>query len=53
LANRHKVTCPFCRSEWEEETGSKTKGTALADVKLPTQRGENGYFNVRDQLAYE
>ena len=49
-----KVTCPFCRTEWEYGDSKGTRQTSnIGNVKMPAQRGSNGYFNVADQLAGE
>ncbi|OQO02441.1 hypothetical protein B0A48_11968 [Cryoendolithus antarcticus] len=52
-ANYGCVTCPLCRSEWEEADAVKATGVSMANVKMPTERGRGGYYNVRDQLDYD
>lgn len=49
---KQNVTCPFCRTEWQhEQSKSKRQSSNVGNVKMPAQRGTNGYFNVGDQLA--
>ncbi|KAK6440943.1 hypothetical protein LTR95_002837 [Oleoguttula sp. CCFEE 5521] len=52
-ANYGRVTCPLCRSEWEEADAPKPAGASMANVKMPAQHGHGGYYNVRDQLDYD
>lgn len=42
-----KVTCPYCRSKWEGDVGKVN----LANVNPYRKIGEDGYFNVADQLG--
>lgn len=52
-AMKDKVTCPFCRSEWQDEAAPKSKAqkTKLAKVKDLGERERGGYVNVAAQLA--
>jgi uncharacterized Zn-finger protein len=52
-ANPDNVTCPYCRTLWQDAKPAKSgeQRETLMDVKM-TQR-TNGYFNVRDKLAYD
>lgn len=54
--NKDDVTCPFCRSKWldgENKAGKAGEVSAtMMEVQMPARR-EGGYYNVRDQLAYE
>jgi hypothetical protein len=52
-ANPTKVTCPFCRSEWEDPVDSKSKVAKVVGVSMPDSRNQTGYYNVRDQLSYD
>ena len=47
------VTCPFCRTPWQDEEAPETQKVNVATVKIPTVRGADGYRNVRDQLDYD
>jgi hypothetical protein len=47
-----KVTCPFCRTEWEDDK-VRTQNVSVTAVKMPTERGTGGYRNVREQLDYD
>lgn len=53
-AKKGHVTCPFCRSECVDDKPAKSgeMSATMMDVQMPTQR-TSGYYNVRDQLAYE
>ena len=46
------VTCPFCRTAWEYDV-TKPQKVNVASVKMPGERGDGGYLNVRDQLDYD
>ena len=47
---KHKVTCPFCRTEWEYgDAKSKKQAVGTGNVKMPEQRGRDGHYNVADQ----
>lgn len=46
-----KVTCPFCRSEWQYEDKAKQQKTTLTKVKDLGVRDTGGYLNVADQLG--
>lgn len=46
-ASSTKVTCPYCRSDWEGDSGQVN----LANVKKYNKVGEDGYYNVADQLG--
>lgn len=47
------VTCPFCRAQWDYGDAPKTQKVNVASVKVPVERGADGYRNVRDQLDYD
>ncbi|KAF2174408.1 hypothetical protein K469DRAFT_712944, partial [Zopfia rhizophila CBS 207.26] len=48
-----KVTCPYCRSEWQENEAPSKKNLLQGGVNLQTgvrAHGRFGYINVADQL---
>lgn len=47
-----RVTCPFCRTPWEDEA-PKTQKVNVVSVSIPEDRGEGGYRNVRELLDYD
>lgn len=47
------VTCPFCRTEWEEEAPKAQKVKVAAVDMSAVATGAGGYRNVRDQLDYD
>ncbi|KAM0715668.1 hypothetical protein Q7P37_009166 [Cladosporium fusiforme] len=54
-AKRDNVTCPFCRSKWLDDNKPAKIGeqsATMLEVQMPANRS-GGYYNVRDQLAYE
>ncbi|KAK4496494.1 hypothetical protein PRZ48_012474 [Zasmidium cellare] len=46
----NKVSCPFCRSEWQDEDAPKAQKTTLTKVKDLGGRSRGGYVNVADQI---
>lgn len=50
---KNNVTCPYCRTLWQDDKPAKAgeQSETLVDVKMTQRTG--GYFNVRDQLAYD
>lgn len=50
---KDQVTCPYCRSKWEDDKPAKLGGQTetMVDVRMTERTG--GYFNVRDQLDYD
>ncbi|EMC97308.1 hypothetical protein BAUCODRAFT_33029 [Baudoinia panamericana UAMH 10762] len=44
------ITCPFCRTLWQSETGPNKQRVKVAAVQMPTERGAGGYYNVANQL---
>ncbi|USW58780.1 Putative E3 ubiquitin-protein ligase Zswim2 [Septoria linicola] len=51
--NKNPVTCPFCRTRWQDNTKGKGQQKAsMAEVDMPMDRGMGGYYNVADQLPY-
>lgn len=50
---KDQVTCPYCRSKWEDDKPPKFGGQTetMVDVRMTERIG--GYFNVRDQLDYD
>jgi hypothetical protein len=48
-ASRGKATCPYCRANWEEDTGFEGKLSEVDTKGL--QRNEDGYVNVGSQLG--
>lgn len=49
---KQKVTCPFCRTEWQYgDAKGKSQTASMGNIKMPTQRGRDGYSNVADQLV--
>ncbi|KAF2161557.1 hypothetical protein M409DRAFT_27955 [Zasmidium cellare ATCC 36951] len=45
-----KVTCPFCRSEWQHEDKPTQQKTTLTKVTDLGGRDRGGYVNVADQI---
>lgn len=50
---KDRTTCPFCRTEWDYGDAKKGKrlNANVENIKMPSQRGSSGYYNVADQLT--
>lgn len=46
-ATNTEVTCPYCRSKWEGKIGKVDP----ANINIYNKVGEDGYYNVADQLG--
>lgn len=47
-----RVTCPFCRSQWQYAEAPMKQKANVASIDMPTERGKGGYINVKHLLDY-
>lgn len=47
------ITCPFCRTPWQSDETVKKQKVGVAGIDVPSDRGVDGYRNVRHLLEYE
>lgn len=46
-----KVTCPYCRSLWEDDHDELTAGVELSNIKKTGSVNADGYINIANQLG--